>query len=162
MRTTIWLASAGALALAAGMAHAQASEELVAAAEAEGMLTTIALPHDWCNYGAMFEGFKAAYPGIEVNELNPNAGSADELEAVRANMNNAGPQAPDVLDVGLSFGPQAKEEGLTQPYQVSTWDTIPEAAKDPEGHWYGDYYGVISFAVNTDLVDPVPPPSPTS
>ena len=25
--------------------------ELIAAARAEGMLTTIALPHDWCNYG---------------------------------------------------------------------------------------------------------------
>jgi putative spermidine/putrescine transport system substrate-binding protein len=27
--------------------------ELIAAAQAEGMLTTIALPHDWCNYGAV-------------------------------------------------------------------------------------------------------------
>ena len=48
--------------------------ELYAAAAAEGMLTTIALPHDWCNYEAVFEGFKAKYPGIEVNELDPGAG----------------------------------------------------------------------------------------
>jgi putative spermidine/putrescine transport system substrate-binding protein len=42
------------------------------------------------------------------------------------------------------------------PYKVSTWDSIPENVKDPDGHWYGDYYGVLSFAVNTDLV-PEPP-----
>ncbi len=160
MRRTNWLAGTAAmvLALQATTAAAQDAslEELAAAAEAEGMLTTIALPHDWCNYGAMIEGFKAKYPGIEVNELNPNGSSADELEAVRANMNNTGPQAPDVLDIGLSFGPAAQEEGLLQPHKVSTWDTIPEDAKDPDGHWYGDYYGVIAFAVNTDLVDPVP------
>ena len=32
---------------------------LYEAAKGEGMLTTIALPHDWCNYGGMIEGFKA-------------------------------------------------------------------------------------------------------
>jgi len=158
MRLTTWLAaSASAVSLLAGAALAQENmDELVAAAEAEGMLTTIALPHDWCGYGGVIEGFKAAYPNIEVNELNPDAGSADELEAIRANIGNTGPQAPDVIDVGLSFGPQAQQEGLIQPYMVSTWDTIPEDAKDPEGNWYGDYYGVMSLVVNTDLVDPVP------
>ncbi|KMK66141.1 ABC transporter substrate-binding protein [Puniceibacterium sp. IMCC21224] len=135
---------------------AQSMDELVAAAEAEGTLTTIALPHDWCGYGAVIDGFKAKYPGIAVNELNPDAGSADELEAIRANMGNTGPQAPDVIDVGLAFGPAAQDEGLVQPYKVSTWDSIPDSAKDADGHWYGDYYGVMSFIVNTDMIDNVP------
>ena len=52
--------------------------ELIAAAKAEGMLTTIALPHDWCNYGEAIETFKAKY-GLEVNELNPSGGSGDEI-----------------------------------------------------------------------------------
>ena len=156
--TTKFLAGAAAVALLAQTAAAQemSMDELVAAAEAEGSLTTIALPHNWCNYGAMIDGFKAAYPNITVNELNPDAGSADELEAIRANQGNTGPQAPDVVDVGLSFGPEAQAEGLIAPYQVSTWDTIPEGAKDADGNWYGDYYGVMSLTVNTDLVDPVP------
>jgi putative spermidine/putrescine transport system substrate-binding protein len=123
--------------------------ELYEAAKAEGMLTTIALPRDWCNYEAMFNGFKAKYPGIEINELDPGAGSGEELEAIRANKDNPGPQAPDVIDVGLAFGPQAKEEGLIQPYKVATWDEIPDDAKDPDGYWYGDYYGVLAFEVNT-------------
>ena len=130
-------------------------DELIAAAQAEGMLTTIALPRDWCNYGALIDGFKEKY-GLEVNELDPGAGSGEELEAIRANQNNPGPQAPDVIDVGLAFGPQAQEEGLIQPYKVSTWDEIPEGAKDADGYWYGDYYGVLSFEVNTAEVANVP------
>jgi putative spermidine/putrescine transport system substrate-binding protein len=136
--------------------RADSMEDLVKAAEAEGMLTTIALPHDWCGYGAVIDGFKAKYPKITVNELNPDAGSADEVEAVKANKDNKGPQAPDVVDVGLAFGPQMKAEGLTMPYKVSTWDEIPENIKDADGHWYGDYYGVMSFIVNKDLVATTP------
>ena len=129
---------------------------LYEAAKAEGQLTTIALPHDWCGYGAVIDAFKAKYPGITINELNPDAGSADEIEAIKANKGNTGPQAPDVIDVGLSFGPSSKAEGLIQPYKVSTWDSIPDTAKDAEGYWYGDYYGVLSFLVNTDLVTTPP------
>ena len=129
--------------------------DLIAAAQAEGMLTTIALPHDWCNYGEAIETFKSKY-GLEVNELNPDAGSGDEIEAIKANKDNPGPQAPDVIDVGFAFGPSSKAEGLIQPYKVSTWDSIPADAKDAEGYWYGDYYGVLSFLVNTDVQPEVP------
>jgi ABC-type Fe3+ transport system substrate-binding protein len=45
---------------------------------------------------------------------------------------------------------------LIQPYKVSTWDSIPADAKDAEGYWYGDYYGVLSFLVNTDVQPEVP------
>lgn len=130
-------------------------DALIAAAKEEGMLTTIALPHDWLNYGVMIENFKAKY-GLEINELDPNAGSGDELEAIRANKENKGPQAPDVIDVGFAFGPQAKDEGLLQPYKVSTWSSIPQSLKDPEGYWYGDYYGVLAIEVNTDVIKNVP------
>ncbi|MGV3491427.1 MAG: ABC transporter substrate-binding protein [Devosia sp.] len=134
-------------------AYAQTDiDALYEAAKAEGQLTVIALPRTWCGYGAVIDGFKAKYPGITVNELNPDAGSADELEAVRANKDNKGPQAPDVLDIGLSFGPAAKDEGLLQPYKVSTWDEIPDEAKDADGYWYGDYYGVLAFGINKDVV----------
>lgn len=152
-------ASVSMLAILAVSAPAFAQTDLDAlyeAAKAEGQLTTIALPHSWCGYGDVIAGFKAKYPGITVNELNPDAGSADELEAVRANIGNTGPQAPDVLDIGLSFGPQAKDEGLLQAYKVSTWDDIPDDAKDADGFWYGDYYGAMAMLVNTDLVSEVP------
>jgi putative spermidine/putrescine transport system substrate-binding protein len=158
MMSKRFVLSASVLALVASTAVVQAQDlaELEAAAKAEGMLTTIALPHSWCGYGDVIAGFKAKYPEIEVNELNPDAGSADEVEAIKANKDNTGPQAPDVVDVGLAFGPSMKDEGLLQPYKVSTWDDIPDSIKDPDGHWYGDYYGVMSFLVNKDLVANTP------
>lgn len=128
---------------------------LVAAAQAEGELNVIALPHDWCNYGEMIEGFKKKY-GLKVNEITPDAGSAEELEAVKANKDNKGPQAPDVLDVGPAFAIQAMEEGLVVPYKVSTWDSIPDNLKDKDGYWTGNYYGVMAMQVNVDAVPAVP------
>ncbi|RIK30788.1 MAG: iron ABC transporter substrate-binding protein [Anaerolineae bacterium] len=130
-------------------------DALIAAAKAEGSLTTIALPHDWCNYGEAIDTFKAKY-GLQVNELNPDGGSADEIEAIKANKDNKGPQAPDVIDVGFAFGDSSKAEGLTAPYKVATWDSIPADAKDADGYWYGDYYGVLAFLVNTDVQPDVP------
>jgi putative spermidine/putrescine transport system substrate-binding protein len=130
-------------------------DALVSAAKAEGTLTTIALPHDWCNYGAVIDGFKAKY-GLAVNELTPDAGSGDEVEAIKANKDNKGPQAPDVIDVGLSFGPSSQKDALIQPYKVSTWSSIPDSVKDAAGNWYGDYYGVMTFEVNTAIVKNVP------
>ena len=130
-------------------------DELVAAAKKEGQLTVIALPHDWCGYGAVIEGFKKKY-GLTVNELNPDAGSGDEVEAIKANKDNKGPQAPDVIDVGLSFGPSSKKDGLLQPYKVATWDSIPAESKDAEGFWYGDYYGVLAMEINKDIIKTSP------
>lgn len=149
------LGGAAALAFTGLAANAQSIDELVAAAKKEGELTVIALPRDWCGYGPMIDAFKAKY-GLKVNELNPDAGSGDEVEAIKANKTNKGPQAPDVIDVGLSFGPSAKAEGLLAPYKVSTWASIPDTAKDADGFWYGDYYGVLSMVVNADIVKKLP------
>ncbi len=151
----IALTGAGALALGAGLAAGTASadsmDDLIKAAKAEGELTIIAVPRDWCAYGGVIDSFKEKY-GLKVNELNPDAGSGDEIEAIKANKDNKGPQAPDVIDVGLSFGPSSKKDGLIQPYKVATWDSIPADQKDPDGYWYGDYYGVLTFEINADIV----------
>jgi putative spermidine/putrescine transport system substrate-binding protein len=148
--------SVAALLTSIAPSYADAMSDLSAAATKEGQLTVIALPHDWCGYGAVIDGFKKQYPGITVNELNPDAGSGDEVQAIIANKGNTGPQAPDVIDVGLSFGPSAKAQGLIVPYKVSTWASIPDAAKDADGSWYGDYYGVLAFLVNDDIVKTAP------
>ncbi len=154
--TRVFPLAALAVLVLIGVAAGQMSmNQLVAAAKDEGQLTVIALPHDWCGYGDVIDGFKKKY-GLKVNELNPDAGSGDEIEAIKANKGNRGPQAPDVIDVGLSFGPSAKKEGLIQPYKVSTWNTIPNDQKDPEGYWYGDYYGVLALEINADIVKTMP------
>ena len=132
-----------------------AMTQLVTAAKAEGNLTVIALPHDWCNYGEALSTFSTKY-GITINELNPDGGSADEIQAIVANKDNKGPQAPDVIDVGYGFGPQLIADKLVMPYKVSTWDSIPADSKDPDGYWYGDYYGVLAFEVNSDVLKNAP------
>src|ERR1700759_705462 len=128
-------AAAGVAAAGGCSASAAPPDALVAAAKQEGQLTVIALPHDWCNYGELVAGFQKKY-GIKVNELNPDAGSGDEVEAIKANKGTKGPQAADVIDVGLSFGPSAKAEGLLQPYKVASWNSIPKENKDADGYWY--------------------------
>jgi len=143
-----------ALAMVSVSAFAQ-SQTLIDAAQKEGQLTVIALPHDWVNYGEMISSFSAKYK-IKVNELNPDGSSAEEIEAIKANKGNKGPQAPDVIDVGLKFGPEAVKAGLLAPYKVSTWASIPDSVKDKDGYWYGDYYGALAFEVNTDIIKNVP------
>jgi len=119
-------------------------DDLIAAAKAEGELTTIALPHDWANYGEIIETFKSKY-GLKINELNPDAGSADELEAIRANKESKGPQAPDVIDIGVGHTATAMTDGLLAKYKVADWDTIE--MKNPDGFWWAEYYGVLVFEV---------------
>src|SRR5512140_2793456 len=110
-------------------------DTLAASCKQEGMLTLIATPRSWANYGEIFDYFEKV-SGVKINSLDENAGSADELAAIEANKGNKGPQAPDIVDVGYAYGPQAKDAGQVQPYKVSTWDAIPEKilglpAKDP-------------------------------
>ena len=130
-------------------------DDLVAAARADGTLTTIALARTWCGYGAIIDGFKSDY-GIAVTELDPNAISGDQVEVLRDGATGSGPQSPDVVDLGLSYGPEVREAGLVAPYRVAAWDSIRDEAKDPDGHWWGAYYGVVAFEVNADKVADLP------
>jgi putative spermidine/putrescine transport system substrate-binding protein len=93
---------------------------------------------------------------MKVNELNPDAGSADEIEAIKANKDSGGPQAPDVIDVGIGYGEQIKTEGIVAPFKVPTWDTIPDSAKDPDGYWWAEYYGVLVFEVSKPAIENTP------
>jgi putative spermidine/putrescine transport system substrate-binding protein len=129
-------------------------DALVAAAKEEGELNVIALPEDWCNYGEMISTFESKY-GIKINSITPDAGSADEVQAIIDNKENKGPQAPDVIDVGPAYGPSSKEQGLLAPYKVATWDSLA-GVKDADGYFFTDYNGVLVFEINTDVVKDVP------
>ena len=122
-------------------------DALVKAAQAEGELTVITLPHDWCDYGKMMDDFNTKY-GITIVDVNPEGGSKDEITAIQNNEGNKGPQAPDVIDVGPAYGPSSKASNLLAPYKVTTWDTI-KGNNDPDGYFYVDYYGVMSFEGST-------------
>jgi len=130
--------------------------DLVNACKAEGMLTIIATPPDWANYGEIFYDFQAT-TGVAINSLNPNAGSGDELAAIEANKSNKGPQAPDIVDVGYAFGDQGVKAGDYMPYKGTYWSKLPATTLgiptyDPDGKWVIGYYGIMVIETNTAVV----------
>ena len=128
-------------------------KELVAAAKKEGKLNVIALPHDWANYGEIISTFKKKY-GLSMDEQNPDGSSAQENQAIVSLKGD--PRAPDVVDVGPSFAISGANTGLYAKYFLTKFKKIPRAMKDTRGFWWADYWGVISFGVNTAVVSNPP------
>lgn len=134
---------------AARKAQAADMDALAAAAKSEGALNVITLPRDWANYGYLMDTFQKTH-GITIDDANPDGTSAEELQAIRSLKHQS--RAPDAVDIGPSFAISGTAEKLFQPYKVATWDSIPAELKDADGMWYGDYFGVSSFGVNTGVV----------
>lgn len=118
---------------------------LVKAAEAEGKLNVIALPHDWANYGKIIDGFKKKYPKIKITEASPDFSSAEEIQAAKTNKGLD--TAPDVFDLGLTVALQNKD--LFAKYKVQNWDDIPTALKAADGSFTGDYGGYMSVGYDS-------------
>ncbi|MBN9153595.1 MAG: ABC transporter substrate-binding protein [Microbacterium sp.] len=127
--------------------------DLEKAAEKEGTLNVIALPHDWANYGKIIDAFKAKYPKITVNEATPDASSAEEITAAKT---NAGlDTAPDVFDIGLTVALQNTAQFA--PYKVAGWKDIADNLKESTGLFTGDYGGYMSIGYDSSKY-----PAPTS
>ncbi|WP_420595989.1 ABC transporter substrate-binding protein [Deinococcus sp.] len=147
--SALLLAAASALALAQTMSMPELPASVVAAGKKDGSLNTIALPPDWANYGEIISTFEKMY-GLKLTNASPNISSAEELQAIRSLKGQK--RAPDVVDVGPAFAISGTSEKLFTPYKPSTWASIPASAKDPNGHWVGNYFGVVSFGVNKNVV----------
>ncbi|WP_113702041.1 ABC transporter substrate-binding protein [Nonomuraea lactucae] len=128
-------------------------DKLVEAAKKEGALHVIALPPDWANYGEIIKSFEAKY-GIKIESEDPDAASADEINAVKTRKGQD--RAPDVLDLGQSFAISGAKEGLFAPYKVQTFDKIPEGQKEPTGLWTNDYGGYISIGCDAKKITTCP------
>ncbi len=121
---------------------------LVKAAQQEDHLNVIALPPNWANYGNIIKTFHAKYK-LTVNSAAPNDSSAEENTAISTLKGQS--RGPDVVDVAPALAVAGASQHLYTPYKVATWSTIPATMKDPNGLWYGDYYGVISFGTNLNV-----------
>jgi putative spermidine/putrescine transport system substrate-binding protein len=128
-------------------------DKLVEAAKKEGNLHVIALPPDWANYGEIIKTFETKY-GIKVESENPDAASADEINALKTRKGQ--PSAPDVVDVSQSWAFTGAKEGLFAPYKVQSFDKIPEGQKDPNGLWVNDYGGYVSIGCEAKKVGTCP------
>jgi putative spermidine/putrescine transport system substrate-binding protein len=128
-------------------------KEIAAEAKKEGRLNTIALPPDWANYGEIMSTFSKKY-GIPITNDNPDGSSAQENQAVRSLKGD--PRAPDVLDVGPAFAIAGANEGIYAKYFTTNFKKVRRDMKDGRGFWVADYWGVVSFGVNTAIVRNVP------
>jgi putative spermidine/putrescine transport system substrate-binding protein len=125
-------------------------DDLVKAAQEEGELNVIALPPDWANYGTIISTFEDKYD-IKVNSALPDGASQDEINA--ANQLKGTDRAPDVFDLGQSVA--LANTDMFAPYQVSTWDDVPDEFKDPDGAWINDYGGYMSVGYDSSKVPEV-------
>lgn len=128
-------------------------DEITAAAKTEGKVNLIALPDTWANYKGILDSYRTTY-GIDAPVANPDASSADEVTAIETLRGQ--PDMPDAVDVGPSFTKQLIDAGYADVYKPTVWDEIPDALKDPEGHWVAAYYGVLAIATNTTIVADAP------
>jgi putative spermidine/putrescine transport system substrate-binding protein len=127
--------------------------DLEAAAKAEGKLNVIALPRTWANYGEVLDLFAQRYPEITITEQSPDASSAEEIQAAKAN--EGLDTAPDVFDLGLAVALQNTDRFAA--YKVATFGDIPDALAEPSGLFVGDYGGYMSIGYDSARF-----PAPTS
>lgn len=143
------LGSAIALATSANAAQTDL-KGLEEAARAEGEVNSVGMPDSWANWKDTWQDLEKKYG---LKHMDTDMSSAQEIAKFAAEKDNA---TADIGDVGAAFGPIAVQQGVTQAYKPSTWEQIPDWAKDKDGHWMLAYTGSIAFIVNKQLVKEVP------
>ena len=109
-------------------------------------------PPEWADWGTQLKAIKEK-TGITVPPDNKNSGqSLAQLVAEKA-----APVA-DVTYLGVTFGIQAKKDGVVTPYKPAAWNEIPDGLKDPEGNWFTIHSGTLGFMVNVDALKGKPIP----
>lgn len=84
-------------------------------------------PPEWADWASQLKSIKDA-TGITVPHDNKNSGqSLSQLIAEKAR------PVADVTYLGVTFGIQAKKDGVVAPYKPAHWNEIPDGLKDPEG-----------------------------
>ena len=141
-----------AIAIGSGLAMAADAnlQSLEAAARKEGQVNSVGMPDSWANWKDTWKDLESKYG---LKHMDTDMSSAQELAKFKAEKENA---SADIGDVGAAFGPIALQMDVSQPYKPSTWDQVPDWAKDKDGHWALAYTGTIAFIVNKQLVKDVP------
>jgi putative spermidine/putrescine transport system substrate-binding protein len=135
-----------AIALSTSAMAADTVKDLEAAAKTEGAVNSVGMPDDWANWKGTWTDLTAKYGLVH---MDTDMSSAQEVAKFDAEKDNA---SADIGDVGAAFGPIAVAKGVTQPYKPTTWDQVPDWAKDKDGHWALAYTGTIAFIVNKKLL----------
>jgi putative spermidine/putrescine transport system substrate-binding protein len=109
-------------------------------------------PPEWADWASELRALKEK-TGIAVPPDNKNSGQAlAQMVAEKAS------PVADVAYLGVTFGIQAKKEGVTAAYKPAAWAEIPDGLKDPAGHWFAIHSGTLGFMVNVDALKGKPVP----
>ena len=109
-------------------------------------------PPEWADWGTQLKNIKEK-TGITVPQDNKNSGqSLAQLVAEKAS------PVADITYLGVTFGIQAKKEGVVTPYKPAFFDEIPAGLKDPDGSWFTIHSGTLGFMVNVDALKGKPIP----
>lgn len=109
-------------------------------------------PPEWADWAAQIRLIKDK-TGVTVPPDNKNSGQAlAQLVAEKAS------PVADVVYYGVTFGIQAKKEGVITAYQPAHWNEVPAGLKDPEGYWFTIHSGTLGFMVNVDALNGKPVP----
>ena len=123
---------------------------LIKAAQNEGTLNINIALRNWANYGEAIDTFQAAF-GIHIIDDNPDGNSSYAINAIKTAL----PQnQPDVINIGASRIPDTVDtsgKSIFTPYQVQTWNDIPELWREPSGTWFGGYQGQIVIGYDSKL-----------
>jgi putative spermidine/putrescine transport system substrate-binding protein len=109
-------------------------------------------PPEWADWGTQLRAIKEK-TGITVPPDNKNSGQTlAQLVAEKAR------PVADMAYYGVTFGIQAKKEGVTAPFKPAAWAEIPDGLKDSDGHWFTIHSGTLGFMVNVDALKGRPVP----
>src|SRR5436305_15351759 len=84
-------------------------------------------PPEWADWASQLKSIKAK-TGVTVPPDNKNSGQAlAQLVAEKAS------PVADITYLGVTFGIQAKKEGVVANYKPAHWNDIPAGLKDADG-----------------------------
>lgn len=110
-------------------------------------------PPQWADWASQLELIKEKL-GYEIPHDNKNSGQTlSQLLAEKAS------PVADVAYYGVSFGIQAGEKGVVEPYKPTHFDEIPDGLKDPDGKWFTIHSGTLGFFVNVEALEGAPVPT---
>ena len=109
-------------------------------------------PPEWADWASQLKSIKAK-TGVTVPPDNKNSGQAlAQLVAEKAS------PVADVTYLGVTFGIQAKKEGVVANYKPAHWNDIPAGLKDADGAWFTIHSGTLGLMVNVDALKGKPVP----
>ncbi|WP_455582394.1 extracellular solute-binding protein [Dysosmobacter sp.] len=119
-------------------------DDVIAKGKEEGAIESVGMPDNWANWVGSFKAMNETY-GLTHTDVDLS--SAEEVALFVAEKDDP---TRDIGDVGFAFVDIAKDEGVLwdEFYKPTTWDSIPDWAKDENGAWVMSYTGTICFMVN--------------